>query len=292
METKNDYNKAYIGMPKKGNYKRYQNDRIFQSIEEIKEFYDFLSTNDDSITVAVAKGPINYNTDIFSSLFNTLDSIQQLLRLGRINDAFSLIRKYNDAVIIQIYALIVSENEERLFSEESHSLYDNIVNEWVNGKACLIEKGDYDSKEEAYLSVIKGKDVALNRLLFNKRTRVAYGQKRGIGDDNLHYNNWNTFRFNNPQIMDYPISLSLLSEAYDAIRLLFVIHFSYLILLKPMAMLSCDYIYALEEGLTPDEETKNYAASIFCEMFEKYIGTFDKELADHLCDCNFLQFRY
>ena len=92
--------------------------------------------------------------------------------------------------------------------------------------------------------------------------------------------------------MDYPISLSLLSEAYDAIRLLFVIHFSYLILLKPMAMLSCDYIYALEEGLTPDEETKNYAASIFCEMFEKYIGTFDKELADHLCDCNFLQFRY
>lgn len=292
MGKKNDYNNVFIGFPEKGNYSRYKNDKIFQILEEIGKFYEFLSTSDATTTVSVAKGPINYNTDIFSSLFNTLDSIKQLLALGRINDAFSLIRKYNDAVIIHIYSLIVSEDEERLFFDDNHSLYNNIVNGWVNGKACLIEKGDYESKEKAYLSVIKGKDLALKRLLFNKQAQVVYGQKRSIGDDNIHYNNWNTFRLNNSQIMDYPISLSLLSEAYDTIRLLFVIHFSYLILLKPMVMLSCNYICELEEGLVPDEETKNYAASIVCDMFEKYIGTFDKELAGYLCNCNFLEIRY
>ena len=284
------YSNIFIGTPLKGNRNKYQNDDIFQSIDEIKDFYAFLANHDDTVTVAVAKGPINFNRDIFLSLSNTLDSIKQLFGLGRANDAISLIRKFNDAVLIHTYALIVSEKEEQVFFEENHSLYDNIVNDWVNGENPLVEKNT--SKKNLYLSVIKNKDTALGRLLFDRKKQKDYGRKRSICNDNVHYNYWNTFQLNNDSIMDYPISLDLLSEAHDTIRLLFVIHFAYLILLKPIAMLSCDYIYALDEGLRPDEESMSHAASIVCEMFEKYIVTFDISLAKYLNKCTFLELEY
>lgn len=291
MDNNHSYGNAFIGIPQKGIRGKFRNNIIHKTIDEIKEFYNFLAENDDTVTVAIAKGPINFNHDIFWSLSNTLDSIKLLLGLGRINDAFSLIRKYNDAVIIHIYALIVSEIEEQTFFEENHSLYNNIINEWVNGKNHLIEKDIFKSKEDSFLSVILNKDATLSRLLFNKRMQKDYGAKRNIGNDNVHYNNWNTFRFNNDSIMDYQISLALLTEAHETIRLLFVIHFAYLILLKPVAMLSREYADALDSGLQPNEETLNQAAQITCEMFEKYVNVFDKELANYLCNCNFLELR-
>lgn len=291
MNNKNIYCNAFIGIPQTGTRSEYLNNTIYETIDEIKEFYDFLADNDNSVTIAVAEGPTNFNHDIFWSLSNTLDSLKLLLGLGRINDAFSLIRKYNDAVIIHIYVLIASEKEEQVFFEENHSLYDNIVNEWINGKKHLIEKEDYKSKEESFLSEIKNRDTTLSRLLFNKKIRKEYGAKRNIGNDNVHYNNWNTFRFNNDSIMDYPISLALLLDAHETISMLFVIHFAYLILLKPVAMLSSEYTDALDIGLQPNEETMNQAAPIVCEMFEKYIDVFDKKLANYLSGCTYLELR-
>ena len=56
-------------------------------------------------------------------------------------------------------------------------------------------------------------------------------------------------------------------------------------------MYSYDYINALEEGITPDENTRDCAASIISEMFEKYIEKHSKELADYLCSCTALKLR-
>ena len=215
-----------------------------------------------------------------------------MLELGRINDAFTLIRKYNDAIIIHIFALITSEQEEKSLFDENFSFYNNIVNEWVHGRKSLVEKKDFETREGAYLSTIKKRDLQLSNLLFGKKTQKDYGHNRNIGDDNVHYNKWNNFRLNNPQIRYYPEGLHFLSEAANAIKLLFVIHFSYLILLKPTIMLSIDYLAALEERLEPDEKTINYAASIVCDMFEKYVDKFDKDLAIYLCGCTFLELRY
>lgn len=289
MDNECSYGNAFIGIPQGGIRQAFQNNIIFEIIDEIKGFYNFLADNDDTVTVTVANGPINFNNDIFWSISNTLDSIKLLLSFGRINDAFSLIRKYNDAVILHIYALIVSEKEEQMFFEENHSLYINIVNKWVNGGGHLIEKNEYESKDKRFLSVIQDRDVVLSKLLFNKKIRKEYGRKRNISNDNVHYNNWNTFRFNNDSIIDYPISLALLAEAHETIRLLFVIHFAYLILLKPVVMCSHEYQDALEIGLQPIGETTNQAAQFVIEMFEKYVVAFDNKLANYLRDCNSLE---
>ena len=285
----NKYGDVFIGLPQKGILQEYLNNIVFDTIDDVIEFYNYLSDNDDTVTVMVAKGPLNYNYEIYLSMANTLESIKQLLKQGRMSDAFALIRKYNDAVILHTYTLTCYEKEENNFFNEDYSLYNNVINEWVNGRKALIEKKKEEDKEQAYLVAIEEWNKELFGLLVNNDAQSIYGYLRSIENDNVHYNNWNTFRINNPEIRDFPISLSLLSEANDAIKLVFTIHFSYLILTKSAAMYSYDYINALEEGITPDENTRDCAASIISEMFEKYIEKHSKELADYLCSCTALK---
>ncbi len=287
----NKYGDVYIGLPQKGNFEKYQKNPIFATIDELIEFYQFLSGSDNSTTIMVAKGPVNYNYEIYLSMANTLDSIKQLLKLGRLSDSLTLIRKYNDAVILHIYTLTCCEKEENGFLNENFSLYNNVINEWVNGRKVLIEKKKEEDKEQAYLAAIKEWNKELFGLLINNKSKLVYGNLRSIENDNVHHNNWNAFRINDPHIRDFPLSLSLLTEANDAIKLVFIIHFSYLILTKSTAMYSCDYIDALEEGMIPDENTRDCAASIIREMFEKYIEKHSKELADYLCGCSSLGLR-
>lgn len=287
----NKYGEVFIGLPQKGNTQKYLSSIVFETIDDIIEFYNFLFDNDGTVTVMVAKGPLNYNYEIYLSLANTLESIKQLLKQGRMSDAFALIRKYNDAVILHTYTLICYEKEENNFLNENYSLYNNVINEWVNGRKVLIEKRNEEDKEQAYLVAIKGWDKELFGLLVNNDTTRMYGNLRSIENDNVHYNNWNTFKLNNPEIIDFPLSLSLLNEANDAIKLVFAIHFSYLILTKTAAMYSYDYINALEEGITPDENTRDCAASLISDMFEKYIEKHSSELADYLCSCTALELR-
>ncbi len=287
----NKYGDVFIGLPQKGIIQKYLNNTVFETIDDVIEFYNYLFDNDDTVTVMVAKGPLNYNYEIYLSMANTLESIKQLLKQGRMSDAFALIRKYNDAVILHTYTLTCYEKEENSFFNENYSLYNNVINEWVNGRKVLIEKKKEEDKEQAYRVAIEEWNKKLFGLLVNNDAKSIYGYLRSIENDNVHYNNWNAFRINNPEIRDFPISLSLLNEANDAIKLVFTIHFSYLILTKSEAMYSYDYIYALEEGITPDANTRDCAASIISEMFEKYIEKHSKKLADYLCSCTALELR-
>ncbi len=271
----NKYGDVFIGLPQKGIIQKYLNNTVFETIDDVIEFYNYLFDNDDTVTVMVAKGPLNYNYEIYLSMANTLESIKQLLKQGRMSDAFALIRKYNDAVILHTYTLTCYEKEENSFFNENYSLYNNVINEWVNGRKVLIEKKKEEDKEQAYRVAIEEWNKKLFGLLVNNDAKSIYGYLRSIENDNVHYNNWNAFRINNPEIRDFPISLSLLNEANDAIKLVFTIHFSYLILTKSEAMYSYDYIYALEEGITPDANTRDCAASIISEMFEKYIEKYN-----------------
>ena len=287
----NKYGDVFIGLPQKGIIQKYLNNIVFDTIDDVIEFYNYLSDNDDTVTVMVAKGPLNYNYEIYLSMANTLESIKQLLKQGRMSDAFALIRKYNDAVILHTYTLTCYEKEENNFFNEDYSLYNNVINEWVNGRKVLIEKKKEEDKEQAYFAVIKEWDKELYRLLINNNSKHVYGKLRSIENDNVHHNNWNAFRINDPHIRDFPISLSLLSEANEAIKLVFTIHFSYLILTKSTAMYSCEYFDALAEGITSDENTRDCAACIISEMFEKYLEKHSKELADYLCSCTALELR-
>ena len=269
-----------------GVYAKYKSHKIFKLLNDLKGFYNHIAINDESCSLLVVRNLLNINYEIFTSLSNTIDSILTLLNKGRINDSMALMRKYNDAVIIHVYSMILVAEEESDFLDENHKIYDNIVNEWVHGKQHLLKK------EEQILNKIKSIDKELERLLFSNNDRKIYNKGRTIGDDNVHYNSYDMFAINNGQIMNNTYSIKYLDDAYDAILFIFRIHFSYMVRINPISMVSSNYVCMLDAGLPPEEGSQNYAAEFAVEMYLQYVKPYKEELADYLNNCTFLELEY
>lgn len=268
----------------KDTYVKYNSHKIFKSLVDIKDFYKYLAINDDSCSLMVVKNIYNTNYDIFVSISNTIDSILVLLKKGRINDSMALLRKYNDAVIVHTYSMLQIENEKDNFWKEDFRIYDNIVNKWVYEKEQLIKK------EKNILSEIKSVDKKLEEFLFsNKET---YKKGRTIGDDNVHYNSFDMFAINNERIKNNTYSIEYLDDACEVLLFIFIIHFSYIVRINPLTMVSSDYVCMLDAGLKPEEGSQNHAAGFVVDMYLKYIKSYNIDLANYLNDCTFLKLEY
>lgn len=113
---------------------KYQSHAVFAELERHIGFYEHLA---HSVFQWVSSGTSaigNIDSYVYSSIQGTLASIKTILRVGRINDAYALLRKYHDSVVINIYSI--------LYLEEHFSI-DNFVVEqidrWLKGTAQLPE---------------------------------------------------------------------------------------------------------------------------------------------------------
>jgi len=83
---------------------QYKEHIVFRQLTEFSDFYKYLS---DSVMNWVTKGTrsiLNLDTYVYSSMQGTLESIHDILLKGRINDSYSLLRKFYDSTIINVYS--------------------------------------------------------------------------------------------------------------------------------------------------------------------------------------------
>jgi hypothetical protein len=91
--------------------KEYTEHKIFDQLDKYSDFYNSLSFLIMSWHTSGTLGIINLDTYAFTSMQGTIESIRDILKKGRINDAYSLLRKYYDSVLINIYTnLYLSDN--------------------------------------------------------------------------------------------------------------------------------------------------------------------------------------
>ena len=64
----------------------------------------------------------------------TLESIKNTLKNGRINDAWALMRKYHDSIIINIYSNLYLKNNFNI-----ENIVVQQIDNWLNGKDSLPE---------------------------------------------------------------------------------------------------------------------------------------------------------
>src|SRR5690554_8140014 len=84
--------------------KAYNEHIIFDQLKNYSEFYDSLSFSIMNWAAQGTGGIINLDTYAYSSIKGTIDSIIDILKKGRINDAYALLRKYFDSTMINVYA--------------------------------------------------------------------------------------------------------------------------------------------------------------------------------------------
>ena len=260
-----------LGQPSFENKQRYREHAVFKLLEDIKEFYSCLSNNDRTTTIGIVEGVFNINSIIYESISDTIESIELLLKKGHLSDAMALMRKYNDAVTLHVYQIITAKEIDDSYSIDNPFItFDNIINDWVYDKRELMKK------ENDAISQIKGKDLKLSSLIF--KSAKIYNLGRKIGDDNVHYNHLESFFINNKRIQNYDSAIEYLNNAFEAIKLIYIIHFSYLLVFNSACMVDEEII----EMELQETEGGYYAAPFVCDMFEKYIKPYNSELAKYV----------
>lgn len=107
---------------------------IFSEMERYIDFYESFSMSVFNFSPIGTKAIFNFESYVYSSIQGTLESIRNVLKNGRINDAYALLRKYYDSTIINVYS--------RLYLQDHFNIENFIVekiNNWLKGKERLPE---------------------------------------------------------------------------------------------------------------------------------------------------------
>jgi len=235
----------------------YMKHPIFKKLEFYSDFYNSLSFSIMGFSSSGTYSIVNIDTYVFSSMQGTIESIQDVLKKGRINDAYALLRKYYDSTIINIYSnLYLSDN----FNIEN--LIVTQIDNWVKGIDKLPEyriMSQYIKDSEKLRSI--------NNLL-EKDDR--YKKIRNRCNDNTHYNFYRNLLLNDNDIHNPNRVKYLNTFSYDIENIL-IQHLGYLFYLNDYYMVSSDYMDYIEVGLQPEEDSQYWVAHFIQEVFDKVI---------------------
>lgn len=253
--------------------KEYQSHKIFALLRSLVKFYNAVfMLGPDFPTKGVCGVMINVDNVICGSLAGTLDSIKIVLKAGRINDAYALMRKYYDGIIVAIYT--------NVYIAENHS-WDHYVVEkiqdWVKNKQKL------PSSEKMLEAIRKHKPLEDLEKLFDYEG--LYLRIRRLANGNTHYNKMYYLWLNNNMIYN-PNRMRSLDSLYTSILNLFILHFAYMYSLNPHYMMSSDYFDALDCGMTPMEGSQYWVATHVADVFKKYVAPNRPDVAEYMRECS------
>lgn len=247
---------------------QYLNHRIYNDIEKYADFYDSISMSTLCFATLGTTSILNIDTYLYSSICSTLKSISEILKKGRINDAYALLRKYHDSAIINIYT--------NLFLQKNHSIENFVVekiNNWLHGKEQL---PDYRTMNNY---IINSNELSAIYKLLTKDNR--YTEIRRRCNDNAHYNFYKNILLN---LGDVKISNrdEILEQLSIDTKNLFILHISYLFCLKDHYMISSDYVDCLEMEMKPVDGSQYFVAPFIQEIFDEVLKKNRPDIAQEI----------
>lgn len=245
----------------------YTGHEVFIRLNEFKKFYDSLSFSTMGFSTMGTKALVNLDTYVFSSIAGTLESINEILLKGRVNDAYALLRKHFDSTMINIYTNLYLDDH---FSIENFVVQH--IDDWRSGKKSIPEYRVISRyiKESDKLKVITD--------LLKKDS--LYKEIRERCNDHTHYNFYHNLLLNDNEIHSDRIeALDTFSADLTAV---FIQHFAYLFYLKDHYMMSSDYVDYLDLGMTPPEDSQYWVASFIQETFDKWVKPNRPDIADEI----------
>lgn len=262
----------------------YTSHKVFKRLSEIKEFYEVIHDRSCGfIEAPITKNFINTQCVLYPSLEGTIHSITLLIENGHINDAFALMRKYSDAIIIDTYkTIIIKETYDQFFNDVSwESIANNKVSNWINSNSPLME--EHPVKELKRIAQIFPEIVTIMNLN-PKDSNSLYVRIRSLCNDNMHYNNFSNFLWNDSNYWNYDkkFAIRLLNNAYSCITFLASMHFSFLYVSHPEYFMSSDYIDYLDFGETPPEGAERWITPYLQDFFTNVVYPYNKKLGDYL----------
>jgi len=244
----------------------YKNHPVFPRLDEILNFYKMLSFSIFGFLTQGTRAICNIDSYLYSSVQGTIESIKEILKKGRINDAYALLRKYHDSSIINVYSnLYLCDN----FSLENFIV--EKIDNWLNGDEKLPEyrvMSQYIQKSEKFNE--------LNKII-HKDDR--YKEIRNRCNDHTHYNFYQNALFNDNEIY-LKNRVEALNNFLHDIEHLFILHLAYIFHLNGHYMMASDYADYMDMGMTPPEGAQYYVAPFVQKVFDNFIKNKRPDLAE------------
>lgn len=246
--------------------KSYLNHPVFDEIENIKTFYDGIAYTCTSITTHTTT-ILNYDSDVFYAIFNTIDSIKVLLKIGRINDVYVLVRKYFDDVLVETYIDVTLKDKSDIWT----NIFVDDVEAWLNERHRI-------PKMEKLLKILKESDRSKDLYpYFGWETYLKHN--REFLDDSVHGNRFSRYVLNcNTYYIERE---NHLKNIHLLLKQIFTMHLSFIFYLNADYIMATDYIDYIEMNLPPPNGSEFWLASYAQDAFDRYIKP-NKSLASFI----------
>lgn len=237
--------------------KEYQEHTVFEQLNNFIKFYDWWSYSIMLFTSLGTKAIINIDTYVYSSMKGTLESIELVLKNGKINDAYAILRKFHDSIIMNVYT--------NLYLADNHS-YQNLIVKKIDG---WMRGTDQLPNFRAMTNYIKDNDATKELyLLININDR--YENIRSRCNNNTHYNFYSNVMLNDNKVYNENRGKYLDAIQHDLIHLV-VMHLTYMFTIAEHYMISSDYTDFLDCGMTPPDDSQYWVANAIQEIFDSLI---------------------
>ena len=254
-------------------YEAYQNHEVFGLIDKMADYYEGLSDTSFSFLPQGTMTIGNYAANIYMSIQSTLESIKMLLKEGHITDAFVLIRKLFDTVLVEIYLNVVREDK----FDWMESLVVKDVDEWLKSQHWI-------PRTEKILEVLKE----------SRTTKDLYPwfgwdgnlkKIRSMLDNHVHASSYYSILLNCAEIYltDREKQLKI---AWVILKQIMVIHLSFMFYMNGPYMMASDYMDYRDMGMEPPEGSECWLASYAQRAFDEFLKPHEKLagfIKEHCC---------
>lgn len=248
----------------------YRKHPVFDQIQEYRKFYSDLADLVFNVMTQGTHSICNIDTYVYSSMNGTLESIHQVLSNGRINDAYSLLRKFYDSTVINVYT--------NLYLEDNFSI-ENFIVEKIDGWLKAKEPMPSFQKMSTYiLSSAKLQEITRLHFTANQYKGSMFAKIRDRCNSHTHYLYYHNVLSNDNEI-HLPTRIKYLDNFAKDIEAIIILHFSYIFYLNDHYMRSTDYMDFIECGMTPEEGSEYYVAPFVQDFFDKVIKAKRPDLA-------------
>lgn len=258
----------------------YQSHRIFTDLKLYIDFYESLSMSVFLFITMGTKAIANIDSYTYSSMQGTLESIRTLLLNGRINDAYALLRKYYDSVIINIYTNLYLDEHFSMDQLKVDNFIVEKIQNWLSEKVPLPRNKDMHE----YIRHSRKVTPVTSALLSDGR----YKSIRDRCNDHTHYNYYQLVLLNDNKI-SLPNRLQYLALCRNDIRDIVILHLAFIFYIKDVYMMSSDYLDALECNMQPEPDSQYWVAPFIQKFFDNIVTPYRPEVTNLIKNASDMQ---
>lgn len=233
----------------------YPSHTVLGTLERYAEFYEHLSTLVSGFVTGGTPVVTGIDSLLYQSIGGTLRSVKVIIREGRINDGYALLRKYFDSVTLSLYV-------DLYFNDRRGEGAVKEVNDWLRGAKPLPKyKVMY-----AYVANSCRLEPVIGMLL---KADGRYKLIRDRCNGQMHYRDFRSVLLNHT---DLPVDrLTVLDQLENDVADLFVLHLACVFFMNRHYMTATDDIDHVDSRMEPETDSQDRVAPFVREIFDKVL---------------------